>query len=126
MAGHNKWSKIKHIKYTKLATQSYILSNQLNNDDINLLFSLRSRMTKLKRNFSTQYKNNLSCSLGCKDEESQSHLLDCSVILNNMEDKTIMTEIEYSDLFKGVDEQICITKIFSEIFKIRENLLPET
>ena len=40
-----------------------------------------------------------------------------------MEDKSILAEIEYCDLFGNVEQQVVITKIFSNIFKIREDLL---
>ena len=106
-----------------MATQPYILSDKFTNEDVKLLFSLRSRMTNVKRNFSTQFKQNLACSLGCANEKTQNHLLDCSHILNKMKDKSILAECEYSDLFKKIADQITITKIFSEIFKIRDNLL---
>ena len=116
-------SKIKQIRYKKLSPQSYILSDKLSNEDVIMLFGLRSRMTQVKRNFPTKYKDNLECMLGCTVEETQSHLLDCSYILDKMEDKSILAECEYSDLFKNDDDQIKITKIFSEIIKIRDTIL---
>ena len=119
----NKHSKIRDIKYKNLKIQSYILSDQLSNEDVCMLFALRSRMIKVKRNFSNQFGQNLSCTLGCRFEESQNHLLKCEYILNKMDDKDVLTDCEYSDLFGNIEEQVEIAKIFSEILKIREELL---
>ena len=80
-------------------------------------------MVQVKRNFKTQYKNNLACTLGCTAEETQSHLLDCTYIIDNMEDKSVLAECEYLDLFKNGDDQIKITQIFLEITKIRDMLI---
>ena len=56
-------SKIRDIKYSKLEIQTYILSDELSNEEINTLFAVRSRMTPVKRNFSKKFGNNLSCTL---------------------------------------------------------------
>ena len=95
----------------------------MTNDEVNLLFALRSRMTKVKKNFSTQYSKNLLCTLGCKVEEDQKHLLECKYILDKLDDKYSLAEIEYSDLFGSFQEQVQITKIFSKLFKIRNELI---
>ena len=112
-------NKYKHLK----TPQEYITNALFSNEEVSLLFGLRSRMFQVKRNFSTQYKNNLACALGCTVEETQSHLLDCTYIIDNMEDKSVLAECEYLDLFKNGDDQIKITKIFLEISKIRDMLI---
>ena len=40
-----------------------------------------------------------------------------------MEDKFSLAELEYSDLFGTLTEQVQIAKAFSNILKIREELL---
>ena len=117
-------SKIKHIKYKKLQIQPYLLSETFSNDEVKLLFSLRSRMTNVKSNFSFKFKQNLQCTFGCIVEESQNHLLDCEPLINKLEDKSELAEMEYSDLFDDIQQQLQITKMFRKIFKIREDLLP--
>ena len=119
----NKHSKVKHIKYKKLEIQPYILCEELNNEEVNTLFALRSRMTRVKMNFSNQYKNNLFCTLGCNRSEDQQHLLECEHILDRLEDKYSLAEIEYSDIFGTIQDQVPITKIFSKILKIRKDLM---
>ena len=63
------------------------------------------------------------CSLGCTKEESQEHLLECDYIIDNLEDKYILAESDYTDLFGNVPEQLNLVKCFREIFKIRDKLL---
>ena len=118
-------SKVKFIEYKKFETQPYILSELFSNEEVKLLFSLRSRMTSVKKNFSTKFKQNISCIFGCNFEENQKHIIECEYILNKLEDKTILTEVEYSDLFETIDQQIKITKIYTEAFKIREAFIEE-
>ena len=80
-------------------------------------------MSSVKMNFATKYnKNNqnISCIFGCNNEENQKHLIECDYVLNNLEDKTILAEVEYSDIFDTIEQQIKITKIYKEIFQIRE------
>ena len=114
---------MKQIGYKKLQTQPYILSENLTNEEVNNLFAIRSRMIKVKMNFPKQHKDNNLCSLGCKVEEDQRHLLECEIILDKMEDKFSLAELEYSDLFGTLTEQVQIAKAFSNILKIREELL---
>ena len=38
-----KHSKFKHIKYTQLKTQAYLKSQLFSNDDVKLIFALRTR-----------------------------------------------------------------------------------
>lgn len=115
-------SKIKFIEYKKLETQPDILSELFSNEEVKLLFSLRLRMTKVKMNFSKN-NDNILCKFGCSSDENQKHLLECDFLLSKLEDKTIHAEIEYCDIFKTIKEQVEITKIYRNIFKIREEIL---
>ena len=90
----NKHSKVKDIKYIKLEIQSYIVTENLTNVEIYTIFALRSRMTKVKKNFSNQFNNNLLCKLGCSDMDSQVHLLECIYIQDKMKDKSTLAETE--------------------------------
>ena len=117
-------SKVKHIQYSKLEPQEYILNEEFSNDEISKLFSLRSRMCKVKLNFSGQYVNqNLHCSLGCSEEESQEHLISCKYLIEKHDDKYLLAECEYSDIFGNAKQQLKIMKSFSEILNIREELI---
>ena len=118
-----KHSKVKQIQYTKLEAQPYVLSEEFKDEQICELFALRSRMIQVKRNFIGKYRQDLLCSLGCSVEETQDHLLDCKLLIEKMEDITILADVDHSDLFGTVQEQLAVTKCFSEILHIRENLI---
>ena len=45
-----EYSKVKHIVYTKLTTQNYMLNPMFTNHEVNLLYALRSRATECKTN----------------------------------------------------------------------------
>ena len=120
----NSHNKIKNIQYKKLRLQTYITSQNLTEKEIQNLFALRSRMIKVKRNFSNMYKQNLNCTFGCETEESQEHQLECESILDKLEDeKFLLAELEYADLFGILQKQEEIIQIFSKILKVREELI---
>ena len=116
-------SQIKNIVYDDLEIQPYIFAKDLSYNQICDLFKIRSRMVKIKRNFPNQYKQDLLCVFGCKEEETQEHLLNCEPIIDVLEDKNALAECEYSDLFENTKEQLQTVKVFSEILRIRNKLL---
>ena len=76
-------SKVNDIKYQIPKIQPYMTSPLLNKEEIVLLVALRSHTIRgMKKNFSTWYKPNLSCALGCSEEDSQSHVINCKPILD--------------------------------------------
>ena len=81
-------------------------------------------MVQVKGKFSRNYQNNLQYELVCSQEETREHLLQCKpIIKKNLEDKYILAESEYSDLFGNIQQQKDILKCFSEILKVRETLV---
>ena len=84
---------------------------------------IRKRIGRGKNN----HKQSLECSFGCKNEENQEHQLECEFILNELkEDKYLLAECEYSDIFGDIKQQENIIKIFVKILNIREDLLIKT
>ena len=77
-------SKVRDIHYSKLDIQEYLKNSQFSNDESELLFALRSHTKRgVKGNFSSFYKNNMSCPLNChetKPVDSQIHMLNCERI----------------------------------------------
>ena len=118
----NSHSKVKDIQYEKLEPQSYIVSEKLTNEEVYQMFALRSRMVPVKGNFSSQYKSNSLCKFGCNVKENQEHLLECKVIIDKLEDKFLLTDIEHQDLFGTIENQIEIIKVYVMILKIKEDL----
>ena len=69
-------SKIKLISYPKLEMQKYLSSKEFNNEQVNLLAALRSRMVDVKCNFRGKYYD-LNCRFKCNEEETQQHMFNC-------------------------------------------------
>ena len=110
-------SKVSDICYDTFRMQEYINSHMLTNHEVSLLFSLRSRtMRSVKNNFGLK----LDCPLGCSIVETQEHWLVCSHTNGNTN-----TQIQYSDLFGSLQEQIKIVKLYSQLEEEREELTQE-
>jgi hypothetical protein len=64
-------------------------------------------VTGIKRNFSTQFNNNITCEF-CQ-VDCQEHLLKCVELSKHVK---IPADVEYGDLFKDTVKQQKIVKIF--------------
>jgi hypothetical protein len=115
-----KHSKVSNICYAKFATQEYMTSHMLNNHEVALLFSLRSRTVKnIKANMSSVFRNNMNCSLCKISEDSQEHCLECPEISANRG-----IEVKYEDMFsQNIEKQVALTKAFSTVLEERTRLL---
>ena len=90
--GHNKMSA---FCYKTFETQRYLTNHTLNNHEISLLFSLRSRTARaFKANF--PYYAEQLWPLGCPDIDSQEHITLCEKVYI-VEKRT--SSIEYNDIF---------------------------
>lgn len=119
-------SKVKSIKYQKLQTQHYIKSPLFNNNEVNLLHALRSRMVNTKANFPSKYQNNLNCPLCDRSRDDQPHILECQVLKDKLKTEEVTIERNvYNDLFEDTLKQKEITVLFSRLLDIRETLVDE-
>ena len=78
IAMQNKHSKSEHLSYEG-NMKEYLTDANLSVSEKKFLFKLRSKMLRIKSNFSSAYKNDLSCSL-CLDKQSiedENHLVAC-------------------------------------------------
>ena len=117
-------SKVRDIEYDKLETQTYLTSPLFSNEDVNTLFSLRSRLVDCKSNFKNRYKeNDILCPLCRLEEDSQQHMLACREITSRIQSKKISSsKIVYEDIFKDHMKQKGATVLFKEILEIRKQL----
>ena len=102
-------------------TQSYLTSPMFSNKEVNLLHALRSRC-----NFSSKYKDNLSCPVCLVESESddQQHILNCNILNKKLRTKiTANNRVAYSDIFGDVMKQKEVTFLFMQLLTIREELL---
>ena len=114
-------SKVMNIKYKALEMQSYFLPNKLEctREDIELIFRLRTKMTKVKMNSKNKFDTH-ECTICHKEEETQFHVYTCEEIWkirgDNRENYT-----SYEKILDGKrKEKIQIAKVFRENFKIIE------
>ena len=126
-------NKVKHSKSSNLNSfnlQEYLYNEELTTREKKLLFSLRTRSVHVKTNYRNMYKYNMQCTL-CdenSEEESESHLLQCTKIRANLDLDTIMEifDASYEQIFsQNIDQQIKITKIFAKVLKLRNILLKQ-
>ena len=82
-------------------------------------------MSNLKLNFRNGH-NDLSCQLGCSNEESQKHLFECNFLLRNCQDLADNIKVEYEDIFGDIDKQIDAIKLISKMWTVRGKLINDT
>ena len=80
----------------------------------------------IKCNFSSQYANNLDCELcpasGSAYLDTQEHLLSCAKLSIHVD---IPDDLEYEDIYRNVEKQMTIVKVFKQLLRVREILLSE-
>ena len=114
-------SKANTINYTTFRAQSYITDHLLNNEEISLLFSLRSRTVRnVKANFLSMHNLQLNCQLGCNIEETQEHIMKCQVLPQNISRDQ---SVEYEHIYGDAGQQKIVTQVFSLLLEEREALI---
>ena len=112
-----------------------MISHEFNNPEVTMLTALRSHTIRnIKMNFSSWYKNYLSCSLKSQqiqqnqNEDSQQHLLVCNTLLSQLsqEQYKLIEGISYNDLYSNTVRQKLAVTGFTWLLNIRERLLEAT
>ena len=116
--------KLSHVQYSELSMQNYLKSENLNVHQRKLLTHFRSKMVKVKANYSKMYES-LNCQLCLQSdivkEDTQEHLTICTY-LSQPGDIDIGTE--YSDIYcEEPDKYERITVLLEQKLKLREKLL---
>ena len=101
------------------------MSGELTEEQKIMLFCLRSKMLRVKSNFSGMFPGNKFCSLGCQTTEDESHMLSCRYLIEKLDDASVLAELEYSDVFKSVQTQKQISQMFIDLWKLRQKILSE-
>ena len=122
-----KHSKIKSIQYNKLETQGYLTSPLFTNSEVQLLFSLRSRMADCKENFKNKYKeSDLLCPFCSKETDSQPHMMECTFLASQLKSKNISSrKIVYEDIFDDIKKQKEATEMFKDLIGLRDKFKEE-
>ena len=100
--------------------ENYLDRQKFSKSECELLFALRTRMIPgIKANFSSQYENNLACELCSAHPDSQESLLSCDILRKHIQ---VPDNIEYEDLFRSVEKQLAIVKVYKQLLREREIL----
>ena len=117
-------SKVRKLDYKMIKMRKYLMPNNedVTNEEKQLLFKLRCRLTETKTNFKGLYDNYM-CDLCDQEEETQEHLFRCTEILKR---KVEIERNDYEKIFNGtIHDQILMTRIFRENMKIRDEILKD-
>ena len=115
-------SKSKFLECSDLKTAEYIKDRRLTTSKKQLLFKLRSRTLDVKKNFGGNFEDPWCTTCGLV-EETQSHLLQCPPLvenLNYLRGKT--STIDESMIYGDIEQQIQIVNIYSDILQEREKI----
>ena len=116
-------SKSEHLIYSE-DMQPYLRNESLKIEEKKLMFKIRNRLIDVKSNFKKKYQNNLICRLCEMAEESQSHLVNCTVILGDSSIKSALEQYTYNDIFSAnLETQAHMINTFRKIMKFRTFLL---
>ena len=112
-------SKLDNLKYETLEIQPYLASSKIYPDMAQQIFKWRTRMENFKVNFRNG-NNDISCKLGCMEDDSQENLLNCTVI----QDYLYVGETDYFKIFSRNVNQIKLTmQVILKAWHIRTNLI---
>ena len=113
-------SKVMNLKYSTLKMQNYLKANDINQEEVLMIFKMRSRMADVKTNFRNKNET-LECDLCNNENESQRHVLECEEILKQK--KEYGQQPKYEEILEdNVKNQAEIAKLFIENLKIRKQI----
>ena len=116
----NENSKCRKLIKEELVKEKYLSDKRFTKSECELLFALRTRMIPgIKTNFSSQFENNLVCELCSAHPDSQELLLSCGTLRKHVQ---IPNNIEYEDIYRDVEKQLVIVKVFKQLLRAREIL----
>ena len=119
-AGHQKGRLLEHENLLK--PQKYLITNQLTNKQISLLFNLRCQVVRgIQDNFHNQYVDR-RCPLCKLETDSQGHIIQCSTLKKHMKWNQ---DIKYEHIYGNLQEQVTITLLHSTLLETRDRLLEE-
>ena len=79
-------------------------------------------MVNLKCNFKNG-NDDISCALGCNEDDSQENILKCQIIKDNLPE-ILTTKVNYFDIFSNdITKMISAGALLSKAFKVRETII---
>ena len=117
-------SKMDSLSYETLDIQPYLNSSLIFPELAKQLFSWRTRMVQFKNN-SRNGNDDISCALGCNEDDRQEMIFKCPVILSYLPDIQ-NTEVNYSDIFsKNVIKMNNAGQLLQKALKVRVNCIDQ-
>ena len=117
-------SKVRDIVYTKLETQRYLTSPLFSDEEVSLLFAIRSQCVReCRANFSSMHSEiEILCKLCTKKKrDDQPHILQCNTLNSKLETEELATgEISYQDIYGNHIRQKEVTSLFSKLLSIKK------
>ena len=100
-----KHSKTENLKLTKIIPAEYLSSKNLNLEEIQTLYKLRTRMISVKMNFKSQHKENIWCETCQLFPETQQHLTVCPVIKKKCSQLIDYSMMNHQMIFQNILRQ---------------------
>ena len=100
----------------KFEKKPYLSDRRMMKEDVQLLFTLRTRMTNCKSNFKQQYVNNMKCRI-CASEgsvEDEDHILICPALTDGQ------TDVQFTDVYGDIDSQLHAVKVYKKVLRKRQ------
>ena len=97
--------------------KEYLTTNRLSTSEKQLLFKLRTHMIQVKGNYSSMFKDDMSCRLcDTNSEESQEYILSCPSLATSFN----INNVKYMDIYdQNLDIQITAVKHWNTLLKNR-------
>ena len=112
--------KMHLLQYKTLGIQCYLTDINFSNNEIKLLFSLRSNCYSVKMNFRKMNKGDLKCSFNCDENETQVHVFEtCQPIKKKL---NLKTSVKLDSIYGTVAEQTSAVSILLKIEIIRKQM----
>ena len=112
-------SKLDNLKYQTLDIQSYLVSSSIYPNMAQQIFKWRTRMESFRANFRNG-NDDISCKLGCMEDDSQENFLNCKVI----KDYVFTERTDYFKIFSNNVNQVKSTmQVILKAWHIRSSLL---
>ena len=111
-----------NLNFDKIDIQSYLNNSKINPQLAQKLFKWRTRMTNFKCNFRNG-NDDLSCSMGCNEDDSQENLLNCQIIKSQLPELST-TNSQYSDIFSNdIMKMKSAGALLDKALKVREAII---
>ena len=114
-------SKTAHLKFD-IKPSDYLFSTELNVEEVQNLFKLRTRTIDVKDNQESSYKNNMWCRTCCLVKESQEHIFECHAIRKTLNYLNFQS-YNYQMIFGKLEDQVKIAKLFQLVLNARDDII---